>query len=152
MFRSSVVGRFYVCIVYETKSNPLLHAVEIEPHQVVDIIHTEGDDPETSWKTLVEIANGRGASLDASEIERFLDVPVDYGYREIQQSLRNRFNRIDAPDYTVSICNHKRLKRLRKVSKAHTRSIEDAEDSLIAFRRYGMATGSCWQKIAWWLK
>ena len=139
MFRTMLNGRFYVCIVRETKDDPLLTAVEVRPYQVVDILYEKGHDPEAAWSKLELVAAGENIALGTEDIRRFRNLDFDADARRAITPLMPQIYNISVikAELALSVCNRKRLRQLEKVSKSHLRQLENALDGIIKFRRTG---------------
>ena len=116
MFRAIIARRFYVCIVRETKGDPLLTAVEVKPSQIVDIIYEKGDDSEFAWRKLRQIAKGENIALGTHDIRRFRNLDFDADQRSVIGALMPQLHgtSVIEHEFALSVCNEKRLRQLRK--------------------------------------
>lgn len=135
MFKRLTTGSFYVCVVEETKHGTKLEAFPVGHNHVVDIIHNPTDDPEESWDKLSQIGRGEEYEIPDKDMERLMRAGIDFTAVGRHQTFVNAYNR--GEPLKVSICDGRQLKRLRKVSDAHVKSLEDAINGIANFRRAG---------------
>lgn len=142
MFRIFSTDEFYVCVASRGGRHASLRAFKVEPHQVVDIIHAVDSDVQTSWDALARLARGETLTLNDLEVKRFLRLGIDSSHESIEglrQIVENKD--LDRSFYVeVTMCNQSALRRLRRISEQHVRTVEAAADGIIAFRRYGKAS------------
>ena len=155
MFGKPNKGQFYVCVAEETETAPLFHMMEIEPHQLVDIVYKRGDNPEDGWAKLQRIASGEQHVLDQAAIDRVLALELDWRSQaasELQAKLQGERG---SGTFTVSVCDERRMEHLRLASDTYVRSVTWALDSIIEFRRHGKTAikpTPCIKRFARWAR